>query len=405
MGAVKPWLICPEVEMKTIRIRVLCGLLIAWGPFLLLAACSGGGSGSDGSSTASTASTTSTTGTVHLSLTDNQTSYEAVVLTIVEVGIVASDTATTYYNSTDLNDLPLTVNILDFPHEATLPLVDIEVDLPENGDPVCFNQIRLVLAENDKVYKKGGECIDDVPCNNYVVENGDPTAYALKTPSGQQSGVKILTPSGFCDDTDDPNDVCVGTPNEFCIEEGDDTVYISLDFDPMTAINHTGNENNDKHKYILKPTGIRIIEGDWFTAPDSFIDGLVAIPIYNTASGCGEFATTPLVTVAAFEQGTVVAPVVQTAALADGPVYNSAVCDAWCDEWRTEAPVYNSCRLECGDDLTSPCYYSGGFKLLLPDMGPYDLTATWTDIEEGSFGAAESAVKYNSTVLFELIKE
>ena len=122
--------------MKTIRARVLCGLLIVGVPLLLLAACSGGG-GSDGSSTTSTASTTSTTGTVHLSLTDNQTLYNAVVLTIVEVGIVASNTATTYYNSTELDNLPLTVNILDFPGKAILPLADIKVDLPENGDPVC----------------------------------------------------------------------------------------------------------------------------------------------------------------------------------------------------------------------------------------------------------------------------
>ncbi len=105
--------------MKTIRIRVLCGLLIVGVPLLLLAACSGGGGGSDGSSTASS---TATTGTVHLSLTDNQTLYNAVVLTIVEVGIVASDTATTYYNATELDNLPLTVNVLDFPGKATLPL-------------------------------------------------------------------------------------------------------------------------------------------------------------------------------------------------------------------------------------------------------------------------------------------
>jgi hypothetical protein len=38
-------------------------------------------------------------------------------------------------------------------------------------------------------------------------------------------------------------------------------------------------------------------------------------------------------------------------------------------------------------------------------MGTYDLTATWTDIVEGSFGAVEQTVEYNSTVLFELIKE
>jgi hypothetical protein len=45
---------------------------------------------------------------------------------------------------------PLTANIHDFPKEETLHLDDIEVALPENGDPVCFKQIRQVFkAERD----------------------------------------------------------------------------------------------------------------------------------------------------------------------------------------------------------------------------------------------------------------
>lgn len=144
--------------MNTILQRVLCGLLIIVGSFLLLTACGSGG-GSSGSSAG--------TGTVSVSLTDNQTSYNAVVLTIKEVGIVASNTATTYYNSTDLDNLPLTVNILDFPEDAILHLADIEVDLPENGEPICFKQIRLVLAaEGDP------DCPGDI-CN-YVIETNDP---------------------------------------------------------------------------------------------------------------------------------------------------------------------------------------------------------------------------------------
>ena len=246
--------------LKKLNTLLLC-LLFAFS----LGACGGGGSsdGGGGSSDGGGGSSAGGgTGTVSLSLTDAPNGYNAVVLTIKEVGIVASNTETTYYNSTDLGNLPLTVNVLDFPGESTLHLGDIEVDLPENGDPVCFNQIRLVLAENDEMYKKGGECKDDVPCKNYVVENGDPTAYALKTPSAQQSGLKVLTPKDFCDDTNDPNDVCVGTPNEFCVEEGDDTVYVSIDFDPVTAIVHNennGNNGNSEDKYTLKPNGIRII--------------------------------------------------------------------------------------------------------------------------------------------------
>ncbi len=133
----------------------------------------------------------------------------------MEVGIVASNTATTYFNSTELDNLPLTVNILDFPGEATLHLADIEVELPANGDPVCFKQIRLILAAEGDPDCPGSIC-------NYVVETGDLTQYELKTPSGHQSGVKILT------------------PNDFCIDADNDAVQVSIDFDPARAIVHNG---------------------------------------------------------------------------------------------------------------------------------------------------------------------
>jgi hypothetical protein len=370
-----------EVEMKIVQARFLCGVLVVLSS-LLLFACGDGGSSSTTAGGAAPGAADSTvnasnTGSVSVSLTDNDQGYNAVVLTIVEVGIVASHNETTYYNSTELDNLPITVNVLDFPEDATLHLADIEVDLPENGDPVCFNQIRMILAENPEQYKKGGECDDNVPCNNYVVENDDlTTAYALKTPSAQQSGVKILT------------------PNDFCIEEGDDTVDISIDFDPMTAIVHTGNEKNDKHKYILKPTGIRIIEGDWYNGPDSYIDGLVAVPTYNTAEVCEEYPTTPMVTVAAYNGASLEA---QTVALADdGPAANPAACEEWCEDDFFDGPTYNSCRLDCEEEL---CFYSGGFKLLV-DKGIYELEATWEDFSDELIG-----VEYNSTVLMVLDRD
>ncbi len=352
--------------MKTIQFRVLCGFLLLCGSLLLLSACGGGGGG-DGSSV------TVETGTVSISLTDAQSGYNAVVLTIKEIGVVASNTANTYYNSTQLDKLPLTVNILDFPDEATLQLADIEVTLPENGEPVCFKQIRLVLAAEGDPDCPGPIC-------NYVIETDDPTQYELKTPSGQQSGLKILT------------------PNDFCIDATDDTAQVSIDFDPATAIVHNDNNGNgnNKDKYILKPTGIRIIEGSWSSAPQSFIDGLVAVPTYNSGSLCQEFATTPLVTIAAYEQGTAGTPVVQTVALAEGPVSGAEVCADWC----TEDQVPSVCITDCEASLLSECYYSGKFKLLLPGMGSYDLTANWEGL-----GASESAVGYNSSILFELLED
>jgi len=351
--------------MKIIQVRVLCGLLIAGVSLLLLAACGGGGG--DGSSSSS--SVTATSGTVSIGLTDNQVGYNAVVLTIKEVGIVASNTATTYYNSTDYNstglgDLPVTVNVLDYPGEQTFHLADIEVDLPENGDPVCFKQIRLVLAaEGDP------DCTEEF-CN-YVVLIDDPTKYELKTPSGQQSGVKILT------------------PNDFCIEEGNDTAQVTIDFDPAKAI------VDNPNKYILKPTGIRIIEGSWSTAPVSFIDGLVAVPTYNSGALCDELETAPEVTVTAYDEGTL-DPASQTAVLTEGPVTGAEICSEWCAEDLDPG----SCETTCTADLLSECYYSGSFKLLLSDMVSYDLEATWEN-----FNAAMPTVENNSTVLLVLTED
>ncbi len=359
--------------MKTIQVRVLCGLLIIGIPLLLLTACGDSGGGG-GSSTASGTTTGTDTGTVSVSLTDNANGYDAVVLTIKEVGIVASNTATTYYNSTDLGNLPVTVNVLDFPGEATLHLTDIEVELPENGDPVCFNQIRLVLAAEGDPDCPGSIC-------NYVVDTGDPTEYELKTPSGQQSGVKILT------------------PNDFCIDANNDAVQVSIDFDPATAIVHNENSGNSKDKYILKPTGIRIIEGEWFTAPDSFIDGVVAVPTYNSATGCEELATRPMVTIAAYYNSATMTdpPVVQTVALTDAPpVFAADICTEWC----SEDANFDTCVQSCEEGLLSECYYSGKFKLLLPEKDTYDLAATWQ-----GFSDEVLEVEYNSTVLFELVEE
>ena len=198
--------------MKIVQARVLCGFWVLCGALLLLSACGGDGS-----------SATVETGTVSITLTDAQSGYNAVVLTIKEIGVVASNTTTTYYNSTQLDNLPLTVNILDFPDETTLHLADIEVDLPENGEPVCFKQIRLVLAAEGDPHCPGQIC-------NYVIETGDPAQYELKTPSGQQSGVKILT------------------PNDFCIDANDDTARVVIDFDPATAIVHNENNGNGNNK-------------------------------------------------------------------------------------------------------------------------------------------------------------
>ena len=291
---------------------------------LLMAAC-GGGDGDNSSGQV---------GTVSLSLTDNSALYNSVVLSIEKVGVVTNKSATTYYNSATISELPLTIDVLDLPGSATQFLGDIEVPLPDDGSEVCINQIRLVLAKD----------------GNYVIEKGDPnlTRHDLKTPSGQQSGEKILVK----DET-------------FCISSEDDAVNVTLEFDPDTAII---SKENSANPYQLKPTSLRIIQGSFFTAPESFIDGLVTVPIYNSVDGCGLFPTTPVVTVAAYNSAVLTT---RTVTLADGPFKENG-----------------------------SCFYSGAFKLLLPDQGTYDLSATWDN-----FSAEMPSVAYNSSVLLELTKQ
>ena len=311
------------MKMDT-KIKVKFSLLCLLTGFLLVAC--GGGVGGDSSGQV---------GTVGVSLTDNAGPYNAVVLTIEKIGIVASNSDTTYYNSADFSVLPITVDVLDLPGEATLFLGDIDVPLPGDGSEVCFNQIRLVLSEE----------------GNYVIENGDPEMtkheleHDLNTPSGQTSGVKVLVKE-----------------EAFCISNEDDSVNVAIEFDPSTAINVTGNST-----YKLKPTSMRIIEGNFFTAPEGFIDGRVNVPTYNSASGCVELTPQPVVTVAATYYNTAELAS-KTVALTEGPLKEDGLCS-----------------------------YSGAFKLLLSDKGTYDLSANWD-----TFNAEMLEVEYNSTVVLEL---
>jgi hypothetical protein len=329
-----------------------------------LVSCGGGGGGGGGAS--------GSTGTVSVSLSDANILYDQVVLTIKEIGVVTSGSKTVYYNSSQIESLPTSIDVLDFPFEETVHLANIRVPIPEGKNQVCFNQIRLRLA------KEGDPDCPASGCN-YVIEEGGSTAYELKTPSGQQSGVKILT------------------PNDFCVSDDEDSVKIVVDFDPATAIVHNENSNKNKDKYLLKPTGIRIIEGSWSVAPDSYIDGMVVIPADESAPGeCVAFDTDPLVTVAAFDDGTTANPAVQTVTLAEGPVSESDVCTEWCEADADTA----GCQAACEAELSASCYYRGRFKLLLPNAGVYDLDAYWDN-----FRAEIQDVGDQSSVLMELSDE
>lgn len=381
--------------MRSIQARLLCVLLIIGLPLVLLSGCGGGGgSGDSGASsssgTTSAADAVASTGSVSVSLTDNQALYNAVVLTIEKVGIVASNTPTTYYNSDDVSELPVTVNVLDFPNEATFHLAEINVPLPDNGEEVCFSQFRLVLTANaddscdgpDYTIRTGKRKGDIGQLCNYV-ERNDGTSYELRTPSAQQSGVKVLFhEEGNGDEPVDDSE----SEDLFCLSEEEDSVKITLDFDPNKVIKLF--EKKDVDYYQLKPTGMRIIDGGFFTAPESFVDGMVAVPTYNTAGVCEEFPTAPLVKVAAYNSATIKSKTVTI--LAEDPVKYDVACEQWCEE---DA----DCLADCPLTKDEGCYYTGAFKLLLPKKETYDLSAVWEDLY-----AEMLEVEYNSTVLLEL---
>ena len=166
-----------------------------------------------------------------------------------------------------------------------------------------------------------------------------------------------------------------------------------IDFDPAKAIvrKEKSKDTPLDDEFSLKPTSLRIIQGTWSSPPESFMTGLVAIEADGTIDGCDELPVDAVdwTVVVAEEQGGEF--VVQTGAPLES-VYNTVVCDGWCSG--LAGPDYNSCRLDCGNDLTSTCYYSGAFKLVLPDRNPYNVTASWDGLSDVAEG-----VGYNSAVL------
>lgn len=149
--------------MKLIRNfkLVLGGFLVAG-----LAACGGGGGGGG----------TATNGTLRLAMTDAPAcGYDAVNVTVQKVRVNQSSTAgdtDAGWSEVVLNPA-VRVNLLDLTNGTLTELG--QTSLPTGK----YTQLRLVLADNS-----GTD-----PLANSVVPTGG-TEVALKTPSGQQSGVK-----------------------------------------------------------------------------------------------------------------------------------------------------------------------------------------------------------------------
>lgn len=179
---------------------------------LYLGGCGGGGSTSKG--------------TLKLAITDRQSDeFQNLFISIREIRLVPAGRE----NAAD-DDPHLPV----FASYTTAKSIDImklnfsqealgELPLPAG----TYSQIRLILDPNP-----GG---NQDPVNYLVLKSDTATKIPLTTPSGQQSGLKVLGPI----------EVKPGVINA-----------VMIDFDPNTAVVKRGNSG----QYNLKPTGIRLIQ-------------------------------------------------------------------------------------------------------------------------------------------------
>jgi len=234
------------------NVLALAVLLVAVVTLSQLTGCGGGGGTGGGA-----------TGTLQVGLTDAQSDLFAhVVVTIKEVRVVPAGLENAEDNDPRLpvvvsysNPQPVDILTLRFQQEilGTIALA-----------AGSYNQVRLILQANP-----GGQA-DPV---NYAVYKTDlNTKVPLKTPSGQQSGLKVL--GNF--------EVKTGIINA-----------ILLDFDPNTAIVIRGNGD-----LILKPTGIRIIQPSTVLSSFGALSGTVVSTFKDWSSATvtvvPRTATTPI---------------------------------------------------------------------------------------------------------------
>jgi len=234
-------------------LKVSAVLAVTTVAMLQLQGCSGGGGGGSSSSA-------STTGTLKVALTDKTNDdFAEVWIKVKAIKIVPVD----YDQDCDDNDpkmidIPLdpdpsspmhSYNVLDLAYVQKLLGTTV---LPAG----TYSQVRLILEPNPS----------NDPANsvNYVILQGDTTRtrIPLKTPSAQQSGLKVI--------------------GKFVVKPGVINA-IALDFDPNTAIVKRGNTQQNE-KYILKPTGIRIIQMADILPSYGSISGNVVPTTWTTAT-------------------------------------------------------------------------------------------------------------------------
>jgi hypothetical protein len=207
--------------------------------FLQLPGCGGGGGGGDGSVS---------TGTLQVGITDSPAfpEFSSVHITILKVVAVPAGQE----GLTD--DDPGLPVIATFPGGLGVEILDLHF-LPQILGTTTipagsYNQIRLILAP------------DQPTLNNYVILASSPTVRRpLKTPSAQQSGLKIV--------------------GKFTVTPGAFNTIV-LDFNPNDAIVIAGNSGN----IILKPTGIRINQVFNSLTNAGGLTGEIRAPLFATWS-------------------------------------------------------------------------------------------------------------------------
>lgn len=201
---------------RTISLWCTVSALLAVSLFPALFTGCGGGS----------VSSSTSTGTIKVVMTDKTNpEYEQVVVLVKEIRLVPS-------GRENLSDEDSSLPVLPFNGPLSIDIMQLKFQQELLGTGAIpageYTQVRLILEQNPS-----GSPV------NYVVLKSDPaTRIPLKTPSGQQSGVKVL--------------------GKFTVEKNVLNT-IMIDFDPNTAIVDTGSSDKNQ-KFILKPTGIRIVQ-------------------------------------------------------------------------------------------------------------------------------------------------
>lgn len=201
--------------LKALAVTALIALVM-----MQLSGCNGSGSSGGVSAPAP-----SGTGTLKLAITDKQSdAFAKVVISIREIRIVPAGRE----NAPD--DDPRLPVVARFESPKVIDVMLLQFVQQTLGEVVLpagtYNQIRLILEPNPN-----GQSQEPV---NYVTLRTDPDSkHALKTPSGQTSGLKILG---------------------HVVVNANVINAVMIDFDPNSAIVVRGNGD-----YILKPTGIRIV--------------------------------------------------------------------------------------------------------------------------------------------------